>query len=165
MSKKIIITILFFCSLFPALAQERADSFGVGHGKKIIVNLYIDNKIVKIGHRFMFFFVNGRDTFFCKREGATLIPPQVKEDTGYRVVFRYKSVNLSFDRISRQMIDADQDITWAFGVDNYPFASHAEVISDDQYKDAAKKGIRRIEYLRLRLMEYGDGRQFVKTVE
>jgi|HubBroStandDraft_2_1064218.scaffolds.fasta_scaffold27792_2 hypothetical protein len=165
MNKKLIISIVFVCSFFGGIAQETVDTFGVGHGKKIFVNLYVDNKMVKMGSRFEFFFINGSDTFLCKKSGTTIIPSEVKKDTGYRVVFRYKNMSLSFDRISRRMIDADQDITWVFGVDNYPFISHAEVISDDQYKDAAKKKTQRIEYLRLQLMEYGDGRQFVKMIE
>jgi hypothetical protein len=165
MKKIFFTTAAQLCLLFTCLGQINQGNFGVGHGKKILVAFFIDGKQVKIRNHFKLIFVNEKDTFPTAIKGIQAIPQNIEKDTGYRVIFLYKKYVLSFDRITKRMISADQDITWDFGTDNYPFHQNLDILTSENYKSAIEKKVKQIQYLRFDLMEYGDGIQFVKKID
>lgn len=163
--RNICITMMLVCLIFTCSAQMDQGKFGVGHGKKILVTFFSDGKKVRIDNNFKLFFVNGGDTFRCKIKGIRAIPPEITRDSGYAVFFSYKNYVLTFEKLSRRMISADQDITWVFGIDNYPFHQSLDLLSSEKYKDAIETKVRQIQYLIFNLMEYGDGIQFIKKIQ
>jgi hypothetical protein len=151
--------------MFTCSGQLNQENFGIGHAKKILVSFFLDGKQVRIRNNFKLIFVNEKDTFTCHIKGIQAAPPDIIRDTEYTVIFSYKNYVLSFDKISKRMISADQDITWDFGIDKYPFHQNLDLLSSEDYKAAIETRVKQIQYLQLNLMEYGDGIQFVNKVE
>src|SRR5580700_10459248 len=166
MKKVILLPGIIFFVIQTCYAQVEHQNFGIGQGKKILVAFFIDGKQIRIRNKFKLFFVNGKDTFATKIRGIRAFPPPIEKDSGYQVFFMFKNYLVSVDKVSRRMISADQDITWDFGIDNYPFHQNLYLLSDDEYRKAlVEKKLKQIQYLKFDLMEYGDGMRIIKKVE
>ena len=132
------------------------------NNKKLFVSFTLDDSLIVLNNNFTVLFINGRDTIQPKITKNELTVSNIKTNTNYKVIFKYKKYDFEFKGITKQMIFPNQDVEWKFGIDNRPFNRLTGLLSDKEYNN--DKEIMQIQYLQFNLLEQGDGIQFVNKI-
>jgi hypothetical protein len=160
-SKGIILVTLMFYN-YSCISQFVEKKENKSSKNSEYVSFFVDGKKKKIDNRFSFTIIHNKDTIKSRVIGHRLLIPEIADRLDYSVVFKYNKYTLSFDRISKKMLLANQNYTWEFGVDNRPFDESLDLLTSQEYE--SNKTIRQLQYVRIKPMEYGDGLRFINRI-